>query len=59
MVGYLRQIEEQFPGLETVNVQSSMGTPEAVMVEQLERFAAEVMPAFRNEREAPAQRSAA
>ena len=61
MIGYLRRLEEQFPGLETVNVQSSMGTPEAVMVEQLERFAAEVMPAFRDGREAApaAQRSAA
>ena len=59
LIAYLKELEEQFPGLEAVNVQSSMGTPEAVMVEQLERFAAEVMPAFRNEREAPEQRTAA
>lgn len=58
LIAYLRGLEEQFPGLETVNVQSSMGTPEAVMVEQLERFAAEVMPAFRDE-EPAARRSAA
>jgi hypothetical protein len=57
MIAYLRQLEENFPGLEVVNVQSSMGTPEAVMVEQLERFAAEVMPAFRDE--SPARRTAA
>ncbi len=29
-----------------VNVQASMGTPQDVMIQQLERFAAEVMPAF-------------
>jgi hypothetical protein len=46
MIGYLKGLEKQFPGLQVVNVQSSMGTPEAVMIEQLERFAAEVMPAF-------------
>ena len=57
MIAYLRELEENFPGLEVVNVQSSMGTPEAVMVEQLERFAAEVMPAFRDE--SPARRTAA
>ena len=57
MIAYLRQLEENFPGLEVVNVQSSMGTPEAVMVEQLERFAAEVMPAFGDE--SPARRTAA
>ena len=35
------------PGLEDVNVQSSMGTPLAVMMEQLEAFATDVMPGFR------------
>ena len=47
LIAYLHELQEQFPGLDTVNVQSSMGTPESVMLEQLERFAAEVMPAFR------------
>ena len=46
MIAYLKGLETQFPGLQVVNVQSSMGTPESVMIEQLERFAAEVMPAF-------------
>ncbi|NKC15439.1 MAG: LLM class flavin-dependent oxidoreductase [Gammaproteobacteria bacterium] len=48
MIEYLQELEAAFPGLESVNVQSSMGTPQAVMVEQLERFAAEVMPAFKS-----------
>ena len=46
MVEYLKGLEQQFPGLQVVNVQSSMGAPQSVMIEQLERFAAEVMPAF-------------
>ena len=46
-IEFLRGLEKKFPGLEAVNVQSAMGTPETVMVEQLERFAKEVMPAFR------------
>ena len=50
MVAYLQELQDQFPGLETVNVQSSMGTPESVMLEQLERFAAEVRPRRRRAR---------
>jgi hypothetical protein len=46
MIEYLKDLEKQFPGLQAVNVQSSMSTPKSVMSEQLERFAAEVMPAF-------------
>lgn len=46
-VAYLQELQEKYPGLEHVNVNSSMGTPEAVMLEQLEWFAQEVMPAFK------------
>ncbi len=46
-VDFLHALGEKFPGLEDVNVQSSMGTPEAVMVEQLEWFANEVMAGMR------------
>jgi alkanesulfonate monooxygenase SsuD/methylene tetrahydromethanopterin reductase-like flavin-dependent oxidoreductase (luciferase family) len=46
-VEYLQQLQEKFPGLDAVNVQSAMGTPQDVMVEQLEWFAKDVMPAFR------------
>ncbi|MBT6275185.1 MAG: LLM class flavin-dependent oxidoreductase, partial [Chromatiales bacterium] len=46
-IEYLESIQEKYPGLEDVNVQSSMGTPLAVMLEQLERFGKEVMPHFR------------
>ena len=44
----LKAIEEAYPGLETVNVGQVVGTPQAVILEQLERFSEEVMPAFKN-----------
>jgi alkanesulfonate monooxygenase SsuD/methylene tetrahydromethanopterin reductase-like flavin-dependent oxidoreductase (luciferase family) len=46
-VAYLQEMEEKYPGLECVNVASTMGTPQTVMLEQLSWFAKEVMPTFR------------
>lgn len=45
-VEYLQDLQDRYPGLEDINVQSSMGTPLAVMTEQLEAFASDVMPKF-------------
>jgi hypothetical protein len=42
----LKAVEELYPGLEQVNVGQVVGTPQAVILEQLETFAREVMPAF-------------
>ena len=42
-VEFLQEIGEKYPGVEDVNVQSAMGTPESVMIEQLEWFARDVM----------------
>jgi len=42
-VEYLQELAEKYPGMEMVNVQSSMGTPLAVMLEQLQWFAEDVM----------------
>jgi alkanesulfonate monooxygenase SsuD/methylene tetrahydromethanopterin reductase-like flavin-dependent oxidoreductase (luciferase family) len=47
VVERLKAVEARYPGLETVNVGQPVGTPQAVILEQLGRFAAEVMPAFR------------
>jgi len=47
-VTYLQGLEEKYPGLEYVNVASAVGTPKAVMLEQLTWFAKEVLPAFRS-----------
>jgi hypothetical protein len=46
LTAYLKDLEARYPGLEYVNVSSSMGTPQSVMVEQLTAFAKEVMPSF-------------
>jgi alkanesulfonate monooxygenase SsuD/methylene tetrahydromethanopterin reductase-like flavin-dependent oxidoreductase (luciferase family) len=47
LVAYLKDLESRYPGLAYVNVSNSMGTPQAVMLEQLRWFAKEVMPKFR------------
>jgi alkanesulfonate monooxygenase SsuD/methylene tetrahydromethanopterin reductase-like flavin-dependent oxidoreductase (luciferase family) len=46
LTAYLRDLESRYPGLEYVNVSISMGTPQAVMLEQLGWFGKEVMPKF-------------
>jgi alkanesulfonate monooxygenase SsuD/methylene tetrahydromethanopterin reductase-like flavin-dependent oxidoreductase (luciferase family) len=48
MIEHLKQLEKMYPGLDRVSVSASVGVPEAVVLEQLDRFAKEVMPAFKN-----------
>ncbi len=43
----LKDVEHKYPGLEVVNVGQPVGTPQAVILEQLQRFSAQVMPAFK------------
>jgi alkanesulfonate monooxygenase SsuD/methylene tetrahydromethanopterin reductase-like flavin-dependent oxidoreductase (luciferase family) len=45
----LMAIQHRYPGLEVVNVGQPVGTPQAVILEQLERFSQQVMPAFRKQ----------
>jgi alkanesulfonate monooxygenase SsuD/methylene tetrahydromethanopterin reductase-like flavin-dependent oxidoreductase (luciferase family) len=47
MIESLYGVSERYPGLDFVTAQSAIGTPETVIVEQLEQLAADVMPAFR------------
>jgi hypothetical protein len=42
----LKKIEAAYPGLSRVTVTLPLGTPLSVWLEQIERFANEVMPAF-------------
>ena len=42
----LMELQEGYPGLERVLLNFQIGTPQAMMVEQLDWFAKEVMPAF-------------
>ena len=44
----LMGVQERWPGLEEINVGMPVGTPQSVIIEQLEQFAEEVMPAFKN-----------
>ena len=44
----LMGIQKQYPGLEEINVGMPVGTPQSVIIEQLEQFAEEVMPAFKS-----------
>ena len=46
LVAYLRTLEQKYPGLEHVHLSNSMGTPKAVMLEQLAWLGKEVMPEF-------------
>ena len=47
MIESLHGVSERYPGLDFASAQSAIGTPETVIVEQLEQLAADVMPAFR------------
>ena len=46
LTAYLHQLEAKYPGLEYVHLSNSMGTPKAVMLEQLAWLGKEVMPHF-------------
>ncbi len=47
LIEHLQGMQARFPGLETINLSTSMGTPKAVMLEQFQWVAEAVMPAFR------------
>jgi alkanesulfonate monooxygenase SsuD/methylene tetrahydromethanopterin reductase-like flavin-dependent oxidoreductase (luciferase family) len=46
VVASLREIQEAYPGLEEINIGLPVGASQRVIVEQLERFACDVLPAF-------------
>ena len=49
IIEHLKAIEKRYPGLDRVSVSLSVGVPKALCLEQLERFATEVMPEFTNQ----------
>ncbi len=53
MIERLTELGERYPGLRRVTVSQPVGTPQRVILEQLERFAKEVMPAFQNKPAVP------
>src|SRR5438270_1530868 len=50
VVEHLKSLERRYPGLDRVSVSLSVGVPKSACLEQLERFATEVMPAFQGAR---------
>jgi alkanesulfonate monooxygenase SsuD/methylene tetrahydromethanopterin reductase-like flavin-dependent oxidoreductase (luciferase family) len=50
----LKAVEARYPGMDRIITTLPVGTPQAVILEQLERFATEVMPAFEGRRKAEA-----
>src|SRR6476660_839267 len=46
LIEHIKALEKKYPALDRVSVSLSVGVPEKVALEQLERFAKEVMPAF-------------
>ena len=47
IIDQLKKLEKAYPGLDRVGVSHPVGTPESVILEQMEMFAQEVMPAFK------------
>jgi alkanesulfonate monooxygenase SsuD/methylene tetrahydromethanopterin reductase-like flavin-dependent oxidoreductase (luciferase family) len=43
----LMDVQARYPGLEAINIGQPIGTPQPVILEQLDRFAEQVMPAFK------------
>jgi alkanesulfonate monooxygenase SsuD/methylene tetrahydromethanopterin reductase-like flavin-dependent oxidoreductase (luciferase family) len=48
IIEQLKAVEKRYPGLDRVSCGMPLGTPLAVTLEQLDRFANEVMPAFKS-----------
>jgi len=48
IIEQLKAVEKRYPGLDRVSCSMPLGTPLKVALEQLDRFAREVMPAFKN-----------
>ena len=55
IIEQLKAVEARYPGLERVGCAMPLGTPLPMALEQLERFAKEVIPAFRTTRAAAAE----
>ena len=47
LIEHVKKMEARFPGLETINLSTALTTPKSVMIEQFDRVAKDVMPAFR------------
>ena len=46
IIEQLKRVEAAYPGMDRVSVSQPVGTPQSVIIEQMEQFAEEVMPVF-------------
>ena len=53
LIAHLKRLEERYPGLDCINLSTSLGTPQPVMLEQFQWVAEAVMPAFTRKNAAP------
>jgi alkanesulfonate monooxygenase SsuD/methylene tetrahydromethanopterin reductase-like flavin-dependent oxidoreductase (luciferase family) len=53
VIEQLMRLEERYPGLDRISVSHPVGTPQAMILEQLAWFAADVMPAFKKRVQEP------
>jgi hypothetical protein len=47
LIEHIKALEKRYPALDRISVSLSVGVPEKVALEQLDRFAKEVIPAFK------------
>lgn len=53
IIEQLKGLEARYPGLDRISVGQPVGTPQSVILEQLERFSKEIMPAFKGSVQQP------
>ena len=47
IIEQLKELERRYDGLDRIGASHPVGTPESVILEQLQRFSEEIMPAFK------------
>ena len=55
LIEHLKKLEARFPGMQHINLSTSLCTPKRVMLEQFQWVAEEVMPAFKDTRSMAAE----
>jgi len=50
IIDHLKKLEKAYPGLDRISISPSLGVPESLILEQLEQFSRDVMPAFKGSR---------
>ena len=54
MIEKIMELEKRYPGMDRINVSHPMGVPQSMILEQMQQFAEDVMPAFTSRVSSPA-----